>query len=234
MLKRLAIIAVLFSVAQALVPATGQTPDKGAHDRKDKGQTANASASPSQTAMPVAARDRSHQQAAINISNSAPMSEWTWHDKIAWLSGLILTGFLIWGVLVARGTLKAIEKQAAHMIASERAWLVMRSSMGSYTPGQDGDNWMYWWEIENTGHTPARIIETQCLYEIVEWDNHLIFPETLNYPMPIEAKGFLLPPGGKRDYNTFLRARDGRVVNPSEMEVEVIHMIASLWLCKVL
>jgi hypothetical protein len=34
---------------------------------------------------------------------------------IQWGSGLILTGFLVWGVFVARGTLKAIEKQATIM-----------------------------------------------------------------------------------------------------------------------
>jgi hypothetical protein len=49
---------------------------------------------------------------------AGPEPEWSWHDRIAWVSGLVLTAFLIWGVLVARKgvlvarkTLQAIVRQ---------------------------------------------------------------------------------------------------------------------------
>lgn len=135
MLKMLAVFGVVLSVASAFAPASGQTPNKGVHYRKDESQSANASVNPSQSAMPVAAQDGSgdglkpksdsnpgdHQQATINISNSATVTEWTWHDKVAWFVGLVLTGFLVWGVIVARNTLKAIEDQTKETARSAKA-----------------------------------------------------------------------------------------------------------------
>jgi hypothetical protein len=112
MRKIFAVIAMVLAIAQAPMPVAGQTSDKSAHDSKDKGQPANAGANPSHPTLPVTAQNpNDHQLTATNVSNSAPKTEWGWHEKIAWISNLILTGFLIWGVIVARVTLKGINRQ---------------------------------------------------------------------------------------------------------------------------
>ena len=49
------------------------------------------------------------------------MPEWTWHDKIAWFFGILLTGFLIWDVIVTRDTLKAIESQTTEVARAAKA-----------------------------------------------------------------------------------------------------------------
>ncbi len=50
--------------------------------------------------------------ALIIFGTQAMPAPWPWHDKIAWISGLVFTSFLIWGVIVARSTLKRIARQA--------------------------------------------------------------------------------------------------------------------------
>jgi hypothetical protein len=154
-----------------------------------------------------------------------------WYVLLAWPEGIttwavLATGFAIaWQSYETRRSVQAARTQAAHMIVSERAWLIIRSSMVDYVPKHFDDQWRFWWVIENTGDTPARIIETQCLYEIVECTELLNFPNVLKYPEPIKLNGFLVPPGGKVDYDTFIRAPDGRAIKPSEMDVDVIEAI---------
>jgi hypothetical protein len=214
MLKSLAVIAVV-----ALLSGDASKKDQRADLAKS--DSGNGGANSTLTVV------NNHAAAPKEDSANSQPPHWyarpEWYLLILGIPTLIFVGIQ---AVASREAAEAALKQANYLEASERAWLVMRSSMGSYTPGQDGDKWMYWWEIENTGHTPARIIETQCVYEIVEWHNLLIFPAVPKYPEPIEVKGFLLPPGGKSDYNTFLRQQtDGRIVKPHEMESGVIHMI---------
>jgi hypothetical protein len=195
MLKRLAILAVALSVASAFATASWQASNKDIHDRKDKSQPANASANPSPTATPVAAQDSSgdslksksdsssdnHQQAAINISNSAALTEWTWHDKVAWFFGLVLTGFLVWGVIVARRTLAAIQEQTketaraakaaedAVAVAGNtarrqlRAYLCVSEARLNFRADSQIKGQI---EIKNTGQTPA--------YEVRTWIDSIL------------------------------------------------------------
>jgi hypothetical protein len=150
MLKRLAILAVVFAVTQALVPVSGQTPDNGANNGKRASQSTESGEDPAPAIAPVPTQnDRSGglkpetgdgpgdtQQGAVNITDTTPMSvPWglpKWAVWIGWVASLILTGFLIWGVLVARGTLKAIETQAGLM---EKQWKEMQkaSEIGTKT-----------------------------------------------------------------------------------------------------
>jgi hypothetical protein len=175
MLKLLAVITVVFAIAQAPVPASRKAPDHPAHNSKEESRTTKSSTNPPNYAAPIPAQnerrqslktasasDPDHlQQSAVNISCSAPVPEWAWHDRTAWLSGLILTGFLIWGVIVARRTLRAIEKQVTASHDGLRAWVAgnvreiepIENPLGRNLPPQR----RFRWEIKNYGQTPAFI-----------------------------------------------------------------------------
>jgi hypothetical protein len=157
---------------------------------------------------------------------------------IEWANwALVLVGAL--GVLAAFITLRKIGeqtaatkkaaeaslKQANAMVASERAWVVIRSSMKGYTPSTN-DDFRYWWSIENTGHTPARILETQCMYELVKATGLYGLPATPKYPEPIELKGFLLPPGRVEEYVTGLRsANSGQWIKEGDLDSTDINVV---------
>jgi hypothetical protein len=139
MLKCLAILAVVCAVTQALVPASGQAPDNGANNGNHASQSTKSGEDPAPAIAPVPAQnDRREslkpetgdgpgdtQQGAVNITNTTPMPvPWSlpkWAVWIGWVASLILTGFLIWGVLVARGTLKAIETQTVEVAKAATA-----------------------------------------------------------------------------------------------------------------
>ncbi len=208
MWKGLATLVVILSVAQLAMLATGQAPKKPVHDREDRSQTTDRNASPAESAAPVATQNGSsqrlksggtinpsdHQEVAINVSNPAPVSEWTWHDKIAWISGLVLTGFLIWGVIVAAGTLQAIKQQvnemkgqtkaaedntvaakkaaeaallqAEHTETTERAWLIVSFVSMKDKELKDGEIADCRWAIKNVGATPAILLETKTRFQV--------------------------------------------------------------------
>jgi hypothetical protein len=82
------------------------------------------------------------------------------------LSNWILAGLGVIGGIVALGTLLVIKRQTDHMVASERAWLIAKSAMDEYRPYEE-DKPVFYWSIINKGKTAARLIETQCVYEIL-------------------------------------------------------------------
>lgn len=53
-------------------------------------------------------------------------------------------------------------------------------------------------------HHLARLIETQCRYEVVRHSALTDLREVPIYPAPIQLCGFLLPPGGTAHYKTLL------------------------------
>jgi hypothetical protein len=138
MLKLLAVIAMVFAIAQAPVPTTGKASDNSTNNRRQASQSAKYGKTPPQTASPITAQNNSsnslksesdntsayNQQGSINITNGAPVPVPWSLPKLAvwlgWLANLVLTGFLIWGVLVARKTLKAIERQGLEMKGQRR------------------------------------------------------------------------------------------------------------------
>jgi hypothetical protein len=128
---------------------------------------------------------------------------------------LVIVG--AWGVRVAVVTLRKIERQtkatedaataalmqADHIITSERAWIAIKSTMDGYVPNAT-DTFEYKWVIRNTGNTPARIMETQCRYDLVRAIDLTSLPPEPQYPASIVLNGFLLPPGDSADYLTYL------------------------------
>ena len=116
-------------------------------------------------------------------------------------------------------------KSSAHaQMASERAWLVIRSSMKDYVPSVTG-NFDFRWRIENTGHTPAQIIETQCQYELVQTSELYSLPPIPAYPQPISLEGFLLAPGEVEEYKTGLRDDRGEWINNGVLDATDIRVV---------
>ena len=148
-----------------------------------------------------------------------------------WPEGVTAWAILLTLLAIAeqtKQTRKAAEAgQAATeaMIASERAWLIIRSSMDGYIPST-ADDLRYWWVVENSGKTPARIIETQCRYELIPAESLTTLPSTPHYPEPIIHNGFLVAPGRIVDFYTFLRRpNDGHPVVKGEIDDTIIRAI---------
>ncbi|MGO8719052.1 MAG: hypothetical protein ACLQMO_07515 [Acidobacteriaceae bacterium] len=134
MLKILAILAVFLTVAQALMPTSGQAPNQPGSKNQDKNQNIYSHKNPSQTAFTIAPKKindgdkesksdkhgRTYQDAAIIITSSAPMPEpWLLHDKILWFANVVLAGVAIW-------TLCYIRKQVTEM---RRQGTIMRGTL---------------------------------------------------------------------------------------------------------
>jgi hypothetical protein len=132
MFKRLAILTMILSVAQAFVPATGQTPNRSAPDGQKQEDRSDGSKNPSQTTPSVSTsksggrgnqpetgkRPTDYQNPSANITNSAPTSEsWSWHDKVLWVANLMLAAVGLLGIGVGILTLWAIGRQVAEMRA---------------------------------------------------------------------------------------------------------------------
>jgi hypothetical protein len=95
----------------------------------------------------------------------------------------------------------------------QRAWLVIRSAMKDCEPLAD-PQLRFWWTIENRGNLVGQIIETQCRYELVEYDPARDLPPSPIYPAPILLARFLIPPEKPQEYFAGLYGEDGRIVVP--------------------
>jgi hypothetical protein len=131
----------------------------------------------------------------------------------AWVVILTLIG-IFWQSNETTKSAEAALKQAAATAASQRAWLVIRSSMDGQVPGLTEDPLFFWWTVKNTGNTPAQVVETQCKYEMVQSHNLYELPDTPPDPLPIDLKTSLLAPGDTMDFSTFLRDEKGLVITP--------------------
>jgi hypothetical protein len=208
---------VVFAITQAPLPASRQATNQSAHDNKYKSRATPNNANPPQptTLVPTQndggqslksereGRTSNQDHAAVNISNSAPMSEWTWHDKVAWFFELVLTAFLIWGVIVARTTLKNIERQTKAiedgtriarenveiLISKERAKVILTEelpkSVPSLEPGysreSDSSDSLEMDEFkimfQNTGVTSAYNVTLTCSVTISK-DGQIVHTES--------------------------------------------------------
>jgi hypothetical protein len=170
-------------------------------------------------------------------AQSSQQAPW-WYQFLTWPGGITTWAILLtleaiaWqsfetyrSAQAARKAAEASLRLTEHTEKAERAWLIIRSSMDGYVPGVD-DDLRYWWALENVGDLPARIIETQCLYEIVQDDPLLKLPSVPRYPDPIILNGFLIPPRRIADYHTFLRRwNDGHPVVKGEIDNAVIQAL---------
>ncbi|WP_263350091.1 hypothetical protein [Acidicapsa acidisoli] len=223
MLKRLAILAI---AAVCTVGVAGQVDRDASHDKQD-----------AKTKKPSTVVFQNNYYETPNQPQKAP-SPPKWYaflERPDWW--IVIIGAITAGVIccqsietrrAANAAMTAAEaalKQADAQMTSERAWLVIRSSMEGFSPNE-GDPLSYWWIVENKGSTSARIIETQCIYEVVTKGDPSELSRTPTYPEPIVLNGFLLPPGASADYSTFLRsASDGHIIAKGELDADVLKSI---------
>lgn len=102
-------------------------------------------------------------------------------------------------VVAARAALK----QANHMVAAERAWLLISAEKSNQKWSEDRS---FYWTIKNVGRTPARLIATQARCEIMESLGDP--PPTPEYDPPIPLNERILAPGDSMRFKTFWGARD--------------------------
>lgn len=86
--------------------------------------------------------------------------------------------------------------------------------MNDYEPSAADHQLRFWWTIENRGRLTARILETQCRYELVEDDPTCDLPPSPNYPTPVRLDGLLIPPEGIQAYFANLYRTDGMIFVP--------------------
>jgi hypothetical protein len=191
------------------------------HEAKQAKNSANppppvATAAPNQTdGASLQTKQEKHVQADVRVIKTPDKD---FYDKAPFWVNIALALVACVGIWIGVCTLKQIERQTVVAERSLRAWLTIGSSMDGYAPSVD-DDLQYWWIIENTGKTPARVIETQCMYEVIDSDRLTRLPDVPKYPKPISVGSLLVSPGSKQDYFTFLRMQgDGHPVNKRDME----------------
>jgi hypothetical protein len=202
LLLNIVVVGAIVLVTTKYQPAD----DQGTFQGKDEAQLAQ----PSPAEHPNAEKEK---------KKSGKKSPW-WYEFVTWPGGITT-----WAILL---TLEAIGGQSYETYRSakaaargieiqekgQRAWLVIRSAMKGYEPSAADHQLRFWWTIENRGRLTARILETQCRYELVEDDPTCDLPHSPNYPTPIRLDGLLIPPEGIQEYFAGLQRTDGRIVVP--------------------
>jgi hypothetical protein len=219
MLKGLAILAVLLVVGQASTPSPRVTTDPKGGSIAEKQSGTQADKQPPRPGHIVS------EQPTRNGGNNAnaPKDGKDGWDKAAVLSNYLLVIVGIFGIIYAALTFgkltkqtiaaevaaRAASKQTSHMIASERAWLVVSSVTKSESIIRPGFAPYYWWRIKNLGSTPARLIETAAVCIVNTSQN---FPEEPFFRgRPIELHERILAPGDSLDFWSFWENGDGAV-----------------------
>lgn len=221
------LFAVLLIVTQAPVPTSGQAPNNTAQNTSKKEANGNDDKKPllpsravvkPNAATPAPKPDASEQhgesqQNAVSIveTPSVPVV-WTRHEKIAWGVNLALAGFAAFGVCIAIKTLKTVKRQteaamiaakaslrqANHIVASERAWMLIE---GDPNPGFD--SWIFNFSSKNYGKSPAEILFTDLSFGVLNIGDDL--PEEPSYTKAKDAfsNREWVPPQGDTEVGSF-------------------------------
>ena len=97
-----------------------------------------------------------------------------WYTSVEWANwALVFVGAS--GVIYACKTVKAVQKQGDLMIASERAWISIKTDMATFNPTAADAHYHFHWRIQNTGKSVAELISTdaRCLI----WNGYDTLPE---------------------------------------------------------
>jgi hypothetical protein len=202
-LKSLAILAVLLAVAQAPVPTTGKASNDGTNNSDHASQSGKSSKNPAEPASLIPAQNHgsdslkpegakgsgANQQGTINITNatSVPVS-WSlpkWAAWFAWIANLVLTGFLVWGVIVAKVTLGAIKRQADHMENTNRnAVNAQRARLAVDIPPDRVSIrailWAVHFRVDNLGRSQAYNLDIFSHFELT---NSFVPPEINSFDL---------------------------------------------------
>jgi hypothetical protein len=150
MWKILPILAVVFAIAQAPIPATGKAADKSTSNSHKQTEPANDSKHPpaniaAATREPEGSRENQSKtqkpadydsQTTITVSEPAPVPvTWHWYEALAWIANLVVAGVAVWGIGMATKTLKKLERQTvATEIAAKAANTQAEAAMGVAIP----------------------------------------------------------------------------------------------------
>src|ERR1039458_7395670 len=116
MLKRLAILAMVLTIAHAPKPTSGQAVDKPTANAQKQNQGIDKEENPSEAAAPVMPKNNSdgtnqrepeksrdaNQNSSINVTNPAPVPKvWHWYEIVAWAANIILVIVGLFGIFAA-------------------------------------------------------------------------------------------------------------------------------------
>ena len=116
--------------------------------------------------------------------------DWVDFVTLAFSGSLVAIG--AGGVIYAYKTVRAVEKQGNSLIASERAWISIKSDMAGFDPTAIPSRFS--WRAGNTGKSVAKLISTdaRCLV----WNGYDPLPDTPQFGnTEIDLKGRILAPG---------------------------------------
>lgn len=165
-------------------------------------------------------------QQSISVDKLPSVSiQAAWRDNMALIFSGLLAVVGLFGIILAwrtvtatRDTAKAALKQANYMVASERAWLVIRAVNKGEIIGPITGPREFRWQIQNVGRTPARLVATQAVcQETKSWNALPPTPIFLHDPFLLHES--LLAPGESLEFHTFWANEQGLefkdVIGPS-------------------
>jgi hypothetical protein len=152
--------------------------------------------------------------AAIALAPNAHEESLDWHAAIKrpeWVAvaiALVTLLIFIWQTIITRNLAKNALKETNHMVASDRAWLVIASLNTNGSVPWFGAPPLYWWTIKNVGNTPAILFESQAVCTVA---NGAGLPQAPHYPAPVILNERMLAPNDTLELNTFWSLEDGRL-----------------------
>ncbi len=173
--------------------------------------------------------------AAIQAAIPTPSKDW-W-DKAAVLAAYLLVIVGALGIIYAGLTLGKLKEQATaakvaaeaalrqtdHIVASERAWLVISSVNDSSSFVWSGPPHEYWWQVRNVGNTPAILIATQAVCRVAD---SRILEETPPYPDPENLNERVLAPGDSIDFSTMWSHENGLRFKQNVEEINPLILVS--------
>jgi hypothetical protein len=197
MLKWLAIIALACGTAVPLVGYSGEEKNSAPLAKQQ-----------SESSPPPSIAAAKNQTAAPNPQGTDTKTP-HWYTSPEWwlcILGVPTLYYIGRQAKETRNAAQAALKQANHMIASERAWLVISSVAKSGSVIQPGFPPYYWWQVKNFGSTPARLVETQAHCRVGGGQ----LPEEPTFAKgAVELHERILGPGDTLDFFSFWENDDG-------------------------
>lgn len=215
------------------MPALRVTADPKGGSIAEKTDDTQAKARPAATVL--ASSTQSPTQTTQD-ANSPKSNKDGW-DKAAVLSNYLLVAVGIAGIIYAAKTLRKLKEQTQaaidaaetardqtnHMIASERAWLVISSVNDNSSFVWSGAPRLYWWHVRNVGNTPAILLETQAVCRVAETVQLEGAPQ---FSEPVILSKRMLAPGDSIDFNTFWSDQRGVLFRQQVEEIDPLILLS--------
>lgn len=127
------------------------------------------------------------------------------NSLLAFITAIIAIAGLIQAI-ASKSAARAALKQGEHMLAAQRAWLIISSSNRT-----DQGSMVYWWQVKNVGETPAKIVETQALC-VISGSGTYKLPSEPEFPSDIVIfQDRMLAPGDSIEFHTYWSGIDGKI-----------------------